>query len=267
VDSCTCHGTAVQAGWMDSGDHMSDASLPDAKPMVQRALISGVDVGVTGPARTIVAFGDSITDGVGSSMNANKRWPDQFADRLVKRGGAAVFVANEGISGNRVLGDGAGVSALARFDRDVLSTPGLAYVIVFEGINDIGIGYFPRTAQTPPAMFASSGPPPTAEDLIAADRQMIARAHEKGVKIYGATITPYVGALYASPEGEKVREAVNQWIRTGHAFDGVIDFDKAVRDPAHPTVFRDGYHFGDHLHGSDKGYTAMANAIDLKLFK
>jgi len=267
VGSCTCHGTAVQAGWVASGDHAGDTTLTDAKPMGQRALISGVDVASAKPAHAIVAFGDSITDGVGSSMNKNLRWPDQFADRLVKRGGAAIYVANEGISGNRILGDGAGVSALARFDRDVLSTPGLAYVIVFEGINDIGIGYFPKTAQTPPAFLAPGGTPPTAEDLIAADKQMIARAHEKGVKVIGATITPYEGALYASPEGEKVREAVNTWIRTGHAFDGVIDFDKAVRDPAHPTRFRDGYHFGDHLHGSDKGYTAMAKSIDLKLFK
>ena len=267
VDSCTCHGTAVQAGWVAAGDHAGDQSLPDAKPMAQRALISGVDVAGPGPARTIVALGDSITDGVGSSMNANRRWPDLLADRLVRRGGAAIYVANEGISGNRVLGDGAGVSALTRFDRDVLATPGLAYVIVFEGINDIGIGYFPRTAQSPPAFLASSGPSPSAEDLIAADRQMIARAHEKGVKIYGATIAPYEGAAYASPEGEKVREAVNNWIRASHAFDGVIDFDAAVRDPAHPARFRDGFHMGDHLHGSDKGYDAMARAIDLKLFR
>jgi lysophospholipase L1-like esterase len=266
VDGCTCHGTAMQAGYMVSGDATGAAALADAKPMNNRAMLSGVDVLSARPARTIVAFGDSITDGVGSTSGANRRWPDQFADRLVKRGGAAVDVANEGISGNRVLGDGAGVSALARFDRDVLSTPGLAYVIVFEGINDIGIGYAPKTGPAAGFRLPNAGPPPTAEDLIAAYGQLIARAHEKGVKIYGATIAPYEGAAYASPEGDKVREEVNHWIRTGHRFDGVIDFDKAVRDPAHPAAFRDGYHAGDHLHGSDKGYTAMANSIDLKLF-
>ena len=266
VDSCTCHGTAMQVGYIAAGDATGAAQLTDPKPLQQRAMISGVDVASARPAKTIVAYGDSITDGVGSTSGANRRWPDQLADRLVKRGGAAVDVANEGISGNRVLGDGAGVSALARFDRDVLSTPGLAYVIVFEGINDIGIGYAPKDG--PAARFrpANAGPPPTADDLIAADRQLIARAHEKGVKIYGATIAPYEGAVYASPEGDQVREAVNHWIRTGHAFDGVLDFDKAVRDPAHPAQFRNGFHMGDHLHGSDAGYTAMAKSVDLKLF-
>ena len=267
VDSCTCHGTAMQAGYVVSGDAAGADALTDAKPMNNRAMLSGVDVLSQRPAKTIVAFGDSITDGVGSTSGADRRWPDQFADRLVKAGGPAAYVANEGISGNRVLGDGAGVSALARFDRDVLATPGLAYVIVFEGINDIGIGYAPKTGPAAGFRPPNAGPPPTADDLIAAYRQMIARAHEKGVKIYGATIAPYEGAAYASPEGDQVREAVNAWIRTGHGFDGVLDFDKAVRDPDHPARFRDGYHAGDHLHGSDKGYTAIAKSIDLKLFR
>lgn len=267
VDSCTCHGTAMQTGYAGAGDQTGATSLADAKPVQQRALIAAVDVGVNGPARTIVALGDSITDGVGSTPNANHRWPDLLADRLAKRGGAAVFVANEGISGNRILGDGAGVSALARFDRDVLATPGLAYVIVFEGINDIGIGYMPKDG--PMARFrpANPGPPPTAEDMIAAYKQMIARAHAHGVKIYGATIAPYEGAAYASPEGDKVREAVNRWIRTGHAFDGVLDFDAVFRDPAHPAQMRAAFQAGDHLHGSDAGYRAAADSIDLSLFK
>ena len=267
VDSCTCHATAQQQGFIASGDATGAPSLPDAKPLQQRAMIAGVDVASEQPARTIVALGDSITDGVGSTPGANRRWPDLFAERLVKRGGPAVYVANEGISGNRILGDGAGVSALARFDRDVLSTPGLGYVIVFEGINDIGIGYAPKGGPSSRFFPANGGPPPTAEDLIGAYRQLIARAHEKGVKIYGATIAPYEGAAYASPEGDRVRQAVNDWIRTSHAFDGVIDFDAAVRDPAHPTRFRDGFHMGDHLHGSDAGYEAMANSIDLNLFR
>jgi lysophospholipase L1-like esterase len=267
VDACTCHATAMQAGYLAAGDVTGATNLTDAKPLQQRAMISAVDVASDRPAKTIVALGDSITDGVGSTPDANHRWPDLLADRLVKRGGAAVYVANEGISGNRVLGDGAGVSALARFDRDVLAAPGLAYVIVFEGINDIGIGYAPKDGPMAKFIPPNAGPPPTAEDLIAADRQMIARAHEHGVKIYGATIAPYEGAAYASPEGDKVREAVNHWIRTGHAFDGVLDFDAVLRDPAHKARIRDGFHMGDHLHGSDAGYRAVANSIDLKLFR
>ncbi len=266
VDSCTCHSTAMQAGYLASGDATGAGAFPDTKLLPVRAMISAVDVAADKPARTIVTLGDSITDGVGSSGNANKRWPDQFAERLVKQYGDGVDVANQGISGNRILGDGAGVSALARFDRDVLATPGLAYVIVFEGINDIGIGYFPKTPNTPD-FLKGSGPPPTTEDLIAAYGQMIARAHEHGVKIYGATIAPYEGAAYASPEGEQVRQAVNTWIRTSHAFDAVLDFDAAIRDPAHPSRMKEGFHMGDHLHGSDAGYAAIAGSIDLNLFK
>ncbi len=186
----------------------------------------------------------------------------------MKKGGAAVFISNQGISGNRVLNDGFGVTALARFDRDVLSTPGLAYVVVFEGINDIGISYMPKV-EGPFAAFMKSfaGAPVSADDLIAGYRQMIARAHEHGVKIYGATITPYEGAATYSPDGEKVRQKVNAWIRTGGAFDGVLDFDAAIRDPAHPSQMKNGFHMGDHLHGSDAGYKAIAESIDLALFK
>ena len=215
------------------------------------------------PARTIVAFGDSITDGVGSTVNANRRWPDQFADRLVKRGGPAIYVANEGISGNRVLGDGAGVSALARFDRDVLAVPGARYVVVFEGVNDLGRGAPPPSAGAP-----AFGPPEpvTAEAMMAGYRQLISRAHARGLKIYGATIAPYKGASYWSPEGEAMRETINAWILGSGAFDGVVDFDAALRDPADPAQIRAGYHFGDHLHGSDAGYKVMAQAIYRSLF-
>jgi lysophospholipase L1-like esterase len=268
VDSCTCHGTAMETGYLVSGDQTAAAALPGAQPLQARALLSGVDVGVERPARTIVALGDSITDGVGSTPDADRRWPDLLAERLAHRGGAVTYIANEGISGNRVLSDGAGVSALARFDRDVLSTPGLAYVVVFEGINDIGLAYMPKVegpmAET---MKRMAGPPVTAEDMIAGYKQLIARAHAHGVKIYGATIAPYEGASYASPDGEKVREAVNQWIRTSKAFDAVLDFDAVLRDPAHPTRIQTAYQAGDHLHGSDAGYRAVARSIDLNLFK
>ena len=268
VDSCTCHATGMETAFVAAGDLTGAVALPGATTLQNRALISAVEVGSARPVRTIVAFGDSITDGVGSTPGADRRWPDQLADRLVARGGPAVYVSNEGISGNRIVSDGAGVSALARFDRDVLSTPGLAYVIVFEGINDIGIAHMPKVEGPMAAFFKTmAGPPVTAEDMIGAYQQMIARAHAQGVKIYGATIAPYEGAAYASPEGEQQRQAVNAWIRTSGAFDAVLDFDAALRDPAHPARIRDGFHMGDHLHGSDAGYKAVADSIDLGLFK
>ncbi len=168
-----------------------------------------------------------------------------------------------------MLNDGFGVSALARFDRDVLATPGLGYVVVFEGINDIGISFAPRGDTGPLAAFmkAFAGAPVSAEDIIAGYRQLIARAHARGVKIYAATITPYGGAATAAEDGEKARQAVNAWIRTSHAFDGVIDFDAVWRDPAKPSQIREGLHAGDHLHGSDAGYSALAESIDLGLFR
>lgn len=269
VETCTCHGTAVETGWMIPGDAAGAPALPaGAAPLPVRALISAVEVGSDKPARTIVLFGDSITDGVGSTPDADRRWPDQLAERLIKRGGPAVDVSNQGISGNRVLNDGFGVSALARFDRDVLATPGLAYVVVFEGINDIGISFAPRSDTGPLAAFmkAFAGAPVSADDIIAGYRQMIARAHERGVKIYAATITPYGGAATDSAEGEKARQSVNAWIRTSGAFDGVLDFDAVWRDPANPSRIREGWHAGDHLHGSDAGYKALADSIDLNLF-
>jgi lysophospholipase L1-like esterase len=172
-----------------------------------------------------------------------------------------------GISGNRVLGDGAGQSALARFDRDVLSTPGVKVVIIFEGVNDLGIAY--GNPQGPMAALFKDRPPSakvTAESMIAGYRQLIARARVKGVKVLGATITPYRGAFYYTPEGEAVRQAINTWIRTSHEVDGVVDFDAVMRDPGDPTQIKDGFHMGDHLHGSDAGYAAMAAAINLGLF-
>jgi lysophospholipase L1-like esterase len=178
-------------------------------------------------------------------------------------------MVNMGISGNRLLNDGAGQSALARFDRDILSVPGLSYVIVFLGVNDLGIAYGKFESGPMAAFFKSQQGPnkATAETMIAGYRQLIARAHEKGVKIYGATIAPYEGAGYYSDEGNEVRESINKWIRTGGAFDAVLDFDAAFRDPAKPTQMAIPLQAGDHLHGSDAGYEAVAKSIDLKLFK
>jgi len=270
VDACTCHGTSVEPGYVTAGDATGAAAMPAgaAAPLLPRALISAVEVAPDGPAKTIVAFGDSITDGVGATPGADRRWPDQFAERLLAAGGPAVYVSDQGVSGNRVLNDGFGVNALARFDRDVLSAPGLAYVILFEGINDIGISFMPRAPDGPLAGFMKTfgGAPVTADDIIAGYRQLIARAHARGVRIYGATITPYEGAATFTAQGEQARQAVNGWIRTGGGFDGVLDFDAVWRDPAHPSRIRDGLHAGDHLHGSDAGYRALAASIDLSLF-
>ena len=200
-----------------------------------------------------MTFGDSITDGARSTLDMNSRWPDYLARRLAARKkGKPVGVLNAGISGNQVLGDGAGVSALARFDRDVLMQTGVTHVIVMEGINDIGI--------------ARSNPTPSADDLIAGHRQLIARAHARVLKVYGATLTPFEGAAYWSAEGEAKRQALNQWIRTSGEYDGVIDFDQVTRDPAAPTKFLPAYDSGDHLHPGDAGYKAMGEAVDLKLF-
>ena len=261
---CTCHATSMQTGYAAGpGDQTGAATMTGATKLQPRAFLAGVEVETRKPAKAIVVLGDSISDGVGSTTDANRRWPDLLAERLAKRGGTAFGVVNEGISGNRLLNDGAGVSALARFDRDVLATPGVAYVIVFEGVNDLGIGHAPPQLAK---LFGTAGDPVSANDLIGADKQLIARAHAKGLKIYGATIAPYKGASYWSPEGEADRQAINAWIRNGKDFDGVIDFDAAMRDPADPAQIRAGYHMGDHLHGSDAGYRAMAAAIDLRLF-
>jgi lysophospholipase L1-like esterase len=269
VDACTCHGTSVEPGFTAPGDATAAQVMPAGPALASRALISAVEVGGEAPAETIVMFGDSITDGVGATPGADRRWPDLLAERLIKRGGPAVYVSNQGISGNRVLNGGFGDAALARFDRDVLATPGLAYVVVFEGINDIGISFAPRTDTGPLAGFmkAFGGAPVSADDIIAGYRQLIARAHARGIKIYGATITPYGGAATAAAAGEAARQAVNAWIRTSGAFDGVIDFDAVWRDPMKPDQIREGWHAGDHLHGSDAGYKALADSIDLKLFK
>jgi lysophospholipase L1-like esterase len=167
--------------------------------------------------------------------------------------GMRMGVLNAGIGGNRLLNDGTGPSALARFDRDVLAQSGVTHVIVLEGINDVG--------------RALQNPTPSAADLIAAHRQMIERAHSRGLKIYGATLTPFEGASYWTAEGEAKRETLNEWIRTAKAYDAVLDFDAAVRDPNHPTKTLAQYDAGDHLHLNAAGYQAVAKAIDLSLFR
>jgi lysophospholipase L1-like esterase len=209
---------------------------------------------VLAPRQTgaIATIGDSITDGTASTIDTNNRWPDHLA-RRVASAGMRMGLLNAGIGGNRVLHEGNGPSALARFDRDVIAQPGVTHVIVLEGINDIG--------------QARESASPSAADLIAAYKQMIARAHARGITAFGATITPFEGANYWTAEGEGKRKAVNDWIRTSKAYDAVFDFDVAVRDPNHPTRLRAEYDPGDHLHLNAAGYQAVANAINLSSFR
>lgn len=262
------HYAAEQTSYVGAGDQTAATSLTEAHEIASWIFLSGLDVAAAQPtAATIVAFGDSITDGAKSTPDTNSRWPNFLANRLnaAKQAGRELGVLDEGIGGNRILHDAAtevrfGVNALARFDRDVLSQPNIRYLIVLEGINDIGH----------PGQGAPISEDVSAEDIIGGLKQMIARAHERNVKIYGATLTPFEGTTYTgyfTPEKEVKRKAVNEWIRTSHAFDGVIDFDKAVRDPAHPDRMLPAYDGGDHLHPSDAGYKAMAESIDLSLFQ
>jgi lysophospholipase L1-like esterase len=212
---------------------------------------------------TIVAFGDSITDGVGADMGANNRWPDILANRL-QAAGKHWAVANSAISGNRVLSPGMGEAALARFDEDVLSLPNVKYMIVFEGVNDIGNRF---GATGGPGLPGLDQPQITVEQMIAGYKQLIARAHEKGIKVIGSPIGPYKGAGYWTEEGEAARQQINDWILNSGAFDATTRIDLAFADPDDPRQMREGYHAGDHLHGSPAGLKAVGESIDLSLFE
>lgn len=237
----------------ERGDFTATADMPVAKTTESWYWLSGVDVLADESAAAIVTLGDSITDGAQTTLNANHRWPDILADQLSARPSAAsLAVLNEGISGNRLLHDLDGPSALARFDRDVLAQDAVRYLIVLEGINDIGWPHI-RGGKY-------AGDLVSAEDIIAALRQIAERAHAHGIGVFGATLTPFGGAFYETPDGETEREAVNQWIRSSGEFDAVIDFDKLTRDPAHPQQFLPAYDSGDHLHPGDAGYEAMGRA-------
>jgi lysophospholipase L1-like esterase len=256
----TVHANGLETAYVtESGDATSAQSLDGSEVLASRLFLTEVDVAASATTRTVVTFGDSITDGINSTLDANHRWPDVFVQRLrADPKLSSIAVVNSGISGNRILHGGAGPSALSRFDRDALDKPGVHWIVLLEGINDIGV----------------SGQPPTPEDNVSAQqiidgmKALIARAHAKGVKIFGATLTPFGGAEwpYHTSAGERKRQQVNAWIRTSGAFDAVIDFDKAVRDPAHPDRFLPKFDSGDHLHPGDAGYRAMANAVDLSLF-
>ena len=249
----TRHSLALQTNYLSregSGDVTASAVFA-ADTMRAWIFLSGIDV--VNPAATgvIVAIGNSITDGASSTPNANRRWPNVLAERLLRSSSEpAKGVIDAGISGNRVLSFGAGPSALARFDRDVLTQPGVTHVIVLEGINDIN-----------PRVLVS------ADDIIFGLGQLAQRAHDRGLRIIGATLTPASPRPSFNDSLEAKRQAVNAWIRTSGVFDAVIDFDAATRDPANPRNFRPTFDSGDHLHPSDAGHRAMGEAIDLALFR
>ena len=255
----TLHSWAQQVNWVSTvGDHAAEAGS-DAFTAAIRSwyYLSGLLVRSSAAAGTVVAIGDSITDGVQSTIGGDNRWPNDLARRLDQLAGPTMAVTDAGIGGNRVLTGSRpwGASALARFARDALDQPGVRDIIVLEGINDIGMSAGPP----------NSGTEVSAAQLIAGYEQLIARAHARNLRIFGATLLPFEGAGDYTPAGEATREAVNTWIRTSRAFDGVVDFDTAMRDPADPLRLNPAYDSGDHLHPNDAGYQAMADAVNLTM--
>ncbi len=236
------------------GNVVANDTLETPSTLTSWEYLNGIDTLASADAGAVITIGDSITDGAKSTVDTNQRWPDELARRLqADPKYRHLAVLNEGISGNKILLDGAGPNALARFDRDVIAQSGAKYLLILEGINDIG-----RLHTVPDGA--------TAADLIFALDQMILRAHAHGIAVIGCTLTPYHGAGYYTENGEAIRKAVNDWIRTSGAFDGVVDFEAAVRDPNHPDTYLPADDPGDHLHPNDAGYKVMGDAIDLKLF-
>ncbi|GAA3962276.1 SGNH/GDSL hydrolase family protein [Actinoplanes auranticolor] len=248
----TSHPGSRTTSHLLRGDHHDAVDLPGATPVVHWYFLSGVEVLAPGDSTATVVLGDSLTDGRGSTTDGNDRWPDQLSARL--RGSHAVL--NQAAGGNRVLQDGLGPSALARLDRDVLALGGVASLIVFEGVNDIGTaGAMPEAQQL------------VGDDLLAAYDQIVTRAHARDIRVYGATITPFGGNEgYDDPGGlrEQTRTRVNEWIRRSGRFDALLDFDAVARDPAAPRRLLPAYDTGDHLHFNPVGYRALAEAVPLR---
>lgn len=258
-DQITGHPGSRETSYLVTGDEVSQASLTNPSKIDHWYVLDGINVEAQKHEAAIVTLGDSITDGHGSITNGNTRWPDYLAgDLAASKKYATISVLNQGIGANTILHGGAGPPALARFDRDAIAQPGVRWVIVFEGVNDIG-----GTRHLPADSDAGAR---TADEIIQAYQQFIVRAHTHGLFIYGATITPFGGSFYDTPLTEAERDKVNAWIRTSGHFDAVIDFDKVVRDPQNPERLDPADDSGDHLHPNSEGYKRMAAAIDLKLF-
>lgn len=288
AQATTAHALALQTNYVSKeGDFTAAVKFPVAKTIASWPFLTGVDITTSARGAIIVAFGSSTTDGDGSTKDANHRWPDLLAERLQKNGHYDLGVVNEGIIGNRLLSDtqspgqtggppplGAvyeelgpllGSAGLARFDRDVLAQPNVKYVILNLGVNDILF----------PGSFIPASQSVTSKALISGNRQLISRAHRLRIRVIGATIPPFEHALFRdpfsdhiyTPEKDKVREELNEWIRTSGEFDAVVDLDKVVRDPSHPSQLLPTYDSGDHLHVNDAGNAAQANAFPLELFQ
>jgi lysophospholipase L1-like esterase len=258
----TFHGTAKQTNYISpSGNHASTVDMPVASTKQSWYFVSSLEVLAPKTAGVVVALGDSLTDANVSTPDTNSRWPNALAKRLAAAG-MAMGVMNAGTGGGRLLRDGNGDSGLRRFDRDVLAQPGVTHVIVLLGINDI------RRRPTNPD---PNGEIVTADEMIAGYKQLILRAHARGIKIYGSTILPFENETFVpgayTKEGDATRLAVNAWMRSSHAFDALIDLEQAMRDPAHTTRLLPTYDSEDHLHPNDAGYLHMGEVIDLALFK
>jgi lysophospholipase L1-like esterase len=258
----TGHPGSRATTYLVHGDSVGAVNLIDPKPVNHWYLVSEIDVSSSSGASSIAALGDSITDGHGATTNGNDRWTDVLAARLQSSPATRnVGVTNQGIGGNHLLTDGLGPNALSRFDRDVLAPAGVRWLIVFEGVNDLG--GLARDGEVPAASHEA-----LVKRVVSAYEQIVLRAHEHGLRVYGATITPYVGSDYyhPSPLSEADRQTVNAWIRMPGHFDSIIDLDAVVRDPQHPDRLLPAFDCGDHLHPSPAGYKAMGEAIPLSLF-